>query len=155
MEGFACSTLDAPWSIGVERMVRDDLPKALVDPGAPGALPITASGLLVARKLVAVTAWKPERDPAVLHRFGPHVWLNIVLATHVDCWRHGYGRRLKGIVMQEAREAGVVAVTSVVDWRNSAMRALNRQLGGVEEPIITDVEPDPDFCRCILPIKPV
>ncbi len=146
--------MDAPWSFGVEEMVHDYLPDALENPDAPGAVPITASGLWVARKLVAVTARRPERDPAVLHRFGPHVWLNIVLATHVDYWRRGYGRRLKGIVMQEAREAGVVAITSVVDRRNSAMRALNRQLGGVEEAIITDVEPDPDFCRCILPIRP-
>jgi GNAT superfamily N-acetyltransferase len=153
LEGFACSTLDTPWSVGIEQMVCDHLPDALENPGAPGALPIKALGLWVGERLVAVDAWKPERDPVVCATFpGEVVWLNVVLATHVDFWHQGFGRHLKETVIQEARKRGVVAITSVVSWENTAMGSLNQKLGGVETEIITDVEPDPDLCRCILPI---
>ena len=81
------------------------------------------------------------------------MWLNVVLATHNGFRRQGFARRLKLAVMQEAPASRVIAITSVVSWKNVAMRRLNRELGGTDVEIITDVEPDPENCRCILPIS--
>lgn len=55
---------------------------------------VQAEGLWFGDHLVAVDAWRTERDPAVRYRWGEQVWLNVVLAVHCDYRRRGLARRL-------------------------------------------------------------
>jgi GNAT superfamily N-acetyltransferase len=148
LEGFVCSTLDQPWSLELERMIRDLLPYALE------ALPMQGLGLWLSDELVAVDAWKPELDPAVVSRFGNSVWRNVLLATRNGYRRNGFARRLKRALIDSANNKGIRAISSIVSWQNHGMRLLNQEFGGWEEPIVTDMDPDPDYCRCIVRIDP-
>jgi GNAT superfamily N-acetyltransferase len=128
-------------------MIREELPYSL-EVGL-----VQGHGLWVGDQLVAVDAWRTERDPAVRYRWGDQVWLNVVLAVHADYRRRGLARRLKLALVEEARHAGIVAITSIVAWTNIAMLNLNEKLGASRDYIITDVEPDPAFCRCLIKLS--
>lgn len=58
---------------------------------------------------------------------------SILVAVANGHRRRGYGRRLKEEMKKEARAAGAVAISSVVDRRNHAMIQLNRSVGTVIE----------------------
>ncbi len=113
---------------------------------------VQGEALWVRDHLVAVDAWRTERDPAVRYRWGDQVWLNVVLAVHIDYRRRGLARRLKLALIEQARQAGIVAIISIVAWTNTPMLNLNENLGASRDYIITDVEPDPAFCRCLIHI---
>lgn len=51
-------------------------------------------------------------------------------------------------MLEAARAAGAVAVSSIVDRRNVPMMRLNETLGGVVE----DMPDDPNHCRCVIPL---
>jgi ribosomal protein S18 acetylase RimI-like enzyme len=76
------------------------------------------------------------------------------LAVHCDYRRRGLARRLKHALIEQARQAGIVAITSIVAWANTPMLNLNEELGASRDYIITDVEPDPAFCRCLIQVLP-
>jgi ribosomal protein S18 acetylase RimI-like enzyme len=63
--------------------------------------------------------------------------------------RKGHGRRLKQAMIDAARAAGAVAISSTVDRRNHGMIALNRSLGALVERI----PDDPDNVRCIVALR--
>jgi GNAT superfamily N-acetyltransferase len=148
LEVFPCNSYDQPWSGEIERMIREELPHSLEVNYVQG------HGLWVGDQLVAADAWKAERDPVVRAKWGDRVWLSVVLAVHIDYRRRGFARRLKLALVERAQQENIVAITSIVSWGNVPMLKLNEELGASRDEIITDVEPDPDFCRCLLPISP-
>jgi hypothetical protein len=67
LEAFPCASFDQPGSVEIERMTREELPDSL-EVGL-----VQAEGLWVGDHLVAVDAWRTERDPAVRYRWGDQV----------------------------------------------------------------------------------
>ena len=123
LEAFPCASFDQPGSVEIERMIREELSYSL-EVGL-----VQGEALWVRDHLVAVDAWRSGRDPAVRYRWGDQVWLNVVLAVHIDYRRRGLARRLKLALIEQARQAGIVAIISIVAWTNTPMLNLNENLG--------------------------
>jgi len=142
---FRCLTPDRPWTIEYERSVRTDLADVL----ATGY--ISGNGLWIGDRLLGINTWAEDRDPFVGSNVGK-VWRSSLLAVATDSRNRGVGRRLKEQLIEEARSAGVQAITSMVRWDNAPMRDLNRKLGGSEVQIPRDHGPDQVHCWCIVPV---
>lgn len=133
---FRCRSFGEPWSEVVEEMVCGQL-AAELESGD-----VSAMGLWAGDVLAGVAAWRVDRTVRMCRA--------ILVAVATGHRRRGYGRILKGAVVDAARSAGAVAVVSSVHWDNDAMIELNVALGGNVEVI----PGDRDFCRCVIPISP-
>lgn len=69
-----------------------------------------------------------------------------IVAVAVSERRKGHGRSLKEAVIAAAKDAGAMAVASIVHRSNTAMISLNRQLGAIVE----EIPDDRDHCRCMI-----
>jgi predicted GNAT superfamily acetyltransferase len=85
--------------------------------------------------------------------YGDAAWLSVILAVANGHRQQGKARALKQALIGEAQKAGVKVITSIVDWNNAAMLALNHSLGGSVTKIVTGFVPDEDFCRSIVPVR--
>jgi GNAT superfamily N-acetyltransferase len=118
LAGFTCARLGEAWADAVQETIRKDL----VDHIASGD--VSALGLFDDEgALCGVAAWRIyDVMPPVLCR-------SDIVAVAVRKRGKGYGRVLKEAVINDARAAGAVAVSSIVHRDNTAMIALNRRLG--------------------------
>ena len=131
LHSFRCGRLDEPWSLAIEAELRETLPGDLSD-GRADAL-----GLWAATTLVGVVAWR-STDVLPVRQV-------LYLAVSLDHRNKGFGRLLKQRVIDDARTAGLRAVTSRVHDANFKMLGLNERLGAVIE------QPDDDgSCGCTL-----
>lgn len=130
---FACARLGEPWAEAVQQSIRDDLSDEL----AEGR--ISAVGLFEDTRLCGVAVWRIFPGTPILCRA-------YTIAVAVGAQRKGYGRELKQAVLEAARLAGAVAVSSIVDRRNIAMLRLNEALGAR----IEYREDEPDTCYCFI-----
>lgn len=138
-------TPDRPWTIEYQQSIRNDVADVLE------AGYISGNGLWIADRLVGVNTWAEDRDPFIGSNVGK-VWRSSLLAVSTDYRERGVGRRLKERLIEEARSAGVEAITSMVRWDNAAMRSLNQKLGGSEVQIPRDEGPDQVHFWSIVPV---
>jgi ribosomal protein S18 acetylase RimI-like enzyme len=131
---FTCARLGEPWAEAIQQAIRSHL----ADQVACGAM--SALGLFEGDVLHGVAAWRiPNTQPPVLCR-------SDIIAVAIRARRQGYGLVLKQAVLDEARAAGAVAVSSIVHRDNTAMLALNRRFGALVEAY----PDDPEHCRCMI-----
>lgn len=135
LAAFTCARIGEAWTEAVQEVVRHDLTDQLL------AGRVSAVGLFDENDaLCGVASWRIyDVIPPVLCR-------SDIVAVALRHQRKGYGQMLKEAVMDEAKAAGAVAVSSVVHRDNSAMIHLNRKLGAVVE----NIQGDLDHCRCII-----
>jgi GNAT superfamily N-acetyltransferase len=131
---FSCARIGEAWAEAVQETIRNDL----ADQIAAGD--VSALGLFDQNgALCGVAAWRIyDVMPPVLCR-------SDIVAVAARERRKGYGRALKEALIAAAKAMGAVAVSSIVHRENTAMIALNRQLGAVVEEI-----PDDDHCHCLI-----
>lgn len=139
-------TPDRPWTIEYQRSIRTDVADVLATSY------IFGNGLWIADRLVGINTWADDRDPFIGSAVG-QVWRSSLLAVATDYRNRGIGRRLKEQLIDDARSAGVEAITSMVRWDNTPMRDLNRKLGGSEVPIPRDHGHDQIHCWNIVPVR--
>ena len=136
LAGFTCSRIGEPWTEAVQHTIRHELAPQI----ATGV--VTAVGRFDQDgRLCGLAAWRIyDVVPPVLCR-------GDIVAVAIGQQRKGHGRVLKNTLLQAAREAGAVAVSSVVHRENRAMIHLNQQLGAV-----VDTSRDDDHCFCVIPL---
>lgn len=100
---------------------------------------VSALGLWLDRRLIGVAAWSSSPDDK-------RVWRCHVVAVQLGFMRRGYGRYLKGEVVDRARRVGVVAVVSEVHFENVGMERINLEFGATAKRI------DRDWVRYIVAI---
>lgn len=137
LAAFRCAGRAEPWADEVERSIRGG---GLADMLAIGPR-YQAAGLWEDDGLVAVSAWEPlpGRDNA---------WYSTTLAVRLDRRRRGYGKQLKGALIERAAASGITVIVSRVAFGNDPMIALNKSLGATIKR-----EPWPsDFIACTISV---
>lgn len=146
LEAFACAVFDQPWTMQAEDMVH--LLPDWLESGRGQVI-----GVFEEERLVAVGAWRIENDPE-WNRIDGAIWRSEVIAVQNGFKKRGYARLVKQQMLVEARRGGVVAITSVVHYKNAAMRGLNEKLGGTTRPAMRSAfRRDEEFGWCIIPVR--
>jgi hypothetical protein len=146
LEAFTCSVLGEPWT-----QVAEDMVHALS--GSLEGQRFQVIGAFEVDRLIAVGAWREENDPA-WNQIDGSVWRSEVVAVQNGFKKQGHAAEMKRRMLTEARAAGVIAITSVVHYKNVAMRSLNERLGGTTRAAVKNAfEYDQDYGWCIILVR--
>lgn len=131
---FSCRSWAHPWTDEIETSIHhlaDELERSDI---------LNAWGIWAGEDLLAVVVWRIAP--------GTPLCQSLILAVQTGHRRRGYGRTLKQLELDEARQAACTAVISKVHWDNGPMMNLNKALGANVERITGDR----DYAYCIIPL---
>jgi acetyltransferase len=130
---FSCASIREPWSDAIEELVREALPRSIEEERV-----VVLGAIGPEDKLVGVcTVGAPDERKTA--------WSSVV-ATTLGYRKQGVGTSLKLASMRVAREAGAVAIASLVFMDNEGMLLINTHLGAD----IRMYPADPDYRRCVI-----